>query len=90
LHWRVEPVFETVERCGVAYMSRSRLEPRGDEVPAGPMPSSPRRRGSTLPDATGNDSPIEARLAPSNDEQPPLPAKPSRKRNTTRKTSEPA
>ena len=29
LHWRVEPVFEPVARCGVAYMSRSRLEPRG-------------------------------------------------------------
>jgi hypothetical protein len=69
LQWRVEPVFEPVERCGVAYMSRSRLEPRGvvsgeaAEIAdiadiAEPAPSSSRRRGSSDVDPGGRATPV--------------------------------
>ena len=90
LHWRVEPVFEPVARCGVAYMSRSRLEPRqsgvSEAVDASPShgePSYPRRRGSTHPD-TAKPVSMNSRLG-GNDG-----TKQSRKRHATRKTSEPA
>lgn len=35
LQWRVEPAFEAVGRCGVAYMSRGRLEPEREGGRAG-------------------------------------------------------
>lgn len=33
MQWRVEPVFETVQRAGVAYMSRGQLLPQAGEAP---------------------------------------------------------
>ena len=34
MQWRVEPVFETVQRAGVAYMSRGQLLPHPMQAPA--------------------------------------------------------
>ena len=99
LQWRVEPVFEPVARCGVAYMSRSRLEPRGvardGEMASSasvPSASSPRRRGSTGVEPRSEPAPKKRSNATSLD--PRLRGddgtKQSRKRTTNRKASEPA
>jgi len=93
----VEPVFEPVARCGVAYMSRSRLEARGvasqeageiAETSGDPVPSSPRRRGSGDVDSGERATPVrkaKARTLDSrhrgNDEQQPGETRP--KRNNT-------
>lgn len=42
MQWHVEPAFESVQRAGVAYMSRGRLLPQTLEAPAEPAP--PRRK----------------------------------------------
>lgn len=39
MHWHVEAEFESVQRAGVAYMSRGRLLPQSPEAPAEPEPS---------------------------------------------------
>ena len=103
LQWRVEPVFEPVERCGVAYMSRSRLEPRG--VVSGeagrsrrsrsrsPCRHPRRRRGSSDVDS-GNAQPPSGKQKPRRWIYPAfagIEQKPSgqtqSKRNNTRKTA---
>jgi len=42
MQWHVKPAFESVQRAGVAYMSRGRLLPQTPEAPAEPAP--PRRK----------------------------------------------
>jgi len=61
LSWRVEPEFEIVDRAGVAYMSRGRLEAVSEEMRLAAR--APRKRAAKQETADGGDASADARQA---------------------------